>query len=182
MRSGRGVSGTKAVGRAGEGSPSSPEITDCDGGGGVGSGGDRNEETAVGIGNGAEQRQQNEHPKEGQQAVEVEERALSKEAAFLKAAEDTDGGQGAMLFPEFVESLTRLCLARYGPRSPRTLAAVGAGATGGGGGGGGGGANGGGRRRRIGGRKTFTQGENISPRGSAKVGWLVSDMGLACAL
>lgn len=40
---------------------------------------------------------------------------LTKEAAFLRAAEDTDGGQGAMLFPEFVEALTRLCFARYGP-------------------------------------------------------------------
>lgn len=42
---------------------------------------------------------------------------LSKEAAFLKVAEDTDGGQGAMLFSEFVEALTRLCLARYIPRA-----------------------------------------------------------------
>lgn len=42
---------------------------------------------------------------------------LSKEAAFLKAAEDTEGGQGTMLFPEFVEAITRICLARYGPRA-----------------------------------------------------------------
>lgn len=42
--------------------------------------------------------------------------ALGKEAAFLKAAEDTEGGQGAMLFSEFVEALARLCLVRYGPR------------------------------------------------------------------
>lgn len=44
---------------------------------------------------------------------------MSKEAAFLHVAEDTDGGEGgAMLFPEFVEALTRLCLARYGPLAP----------------------------------------------------------------
>lgn len=42
---------------------------------------------------------------------------LSKEAAFLKVAEVTEGGQGAMLFSEFVEALTRLCLKRYGARA-----------------------------------------------------------------
>lgn len=53
-----------------------------------------------------------------------EDPTLSKEAAFLRAAEDTDGGEGSMLFPEFVEALTRLCLARYGPLDPRAPAAV----------------------------------------------------------
>lgn len=44
-----------------------------------------------------------------------ETESLSKEAAFLKVTGDTEGGQGAMLFPEFVEALTRLCLKRYAP-------------------------------------------------------------------
>lgn len=50
---------------------------------------------------------------------------LSKEAAFLKVAEVTEGGQGAMLFPEFVEAITRMCLARYGPwAAPRNQGSV----------------------------------------------------------
>lgn len=44
-----------------------------------------------------------------------EPESLSKEAAFLKVTGDTEGGQGGMLFPEFVEALTRLCLKRYAP-------------------------------------------------------------------
>lgn len=44
---------------------------------------------------------------------------MSKEAALLNVAQDTDGGEGGpMLFPEFVEVLVRLCLARYGPLPP----------------------------------------------------------------
>lgn len=47
------------------------------------------------------------------------QKMMSKEAAFLHVAEDTDGGEGGpMLFPEFVEALARLCLARYGPLAP----------------------------------------------------------------
>ena len=49
---------------------------------------------------------------------------LSKEAAFLLATEDTEGGQGPMIFPEFVEALARLCLERYAPLSPWTPAAT----------------------------------------------------------
>lgn len=91
---------------------------------------------------------------------------LSKEAAFLKAAEDTDGGQGAMLFSEFVEALTRLCLARYGPRvtdrrAQGVLAAAGSATASGGGGGGGDGAAvhgkaGAAKKLGIGGRKAVT--------------------------
>ena len=60
--------------------------------------------------------------KTGEEEEEEEEEepdatTLSKEAAFLKADEDTEGGQGAMLFSEFVEALTRLCLKRYEPRA-----------------------------------------------------------------
>lgn len=51
---------------------------------------------------------------------------LSKEGAFLKATEVTEGGQGAMLFSEFVEALTRLCLARYGPRATARAQGLGA--------------------------------------------------------
>ncbi|CAB1099083.1 unnamed protein product [Ectocarpus sp. CCAP 1310/34] len=46
---------------------------------------------------------------------DIETESLSKEAAFLKVTGDTEGGQGGMLFPEFVEALTRLCLKRYAP-------------------------------------------------------------------
>ncbi len=53
----------------------------------------------------------------GQGEPAAEAAALGKEAAFLKADEDTEGGQGAMLFSEFVEALTRLCLKRYAPRA-----------------------------------------------------------------
>lgn len=57
---------------------------------------------------------------------------ITKEAAFLRVGEDTEGGQGAMLFPEFVEALTRLCLARYGPLAPQTPTAASAAKKGGG--------------------------------------------------
>lgn len=53
----------------------------------------------------------------GEEEPVAEAAALSKDAAFLKADEDTEGGRGAMLFTEFVEALTRLCLKRYGPRA-----------------------------------------------------------------
>lgn len=50
--------------------------------------------------------------------------AISKEEAFLRVAEDVDGGKaGAIMFPEFVEALTRLCLARYAPLAPARSAA-----------------------------------------------------------
>lgn len=86
---------------------------------------------------------------------------LSKEAALLKAAEDTDGGKGAMLFSEFVEALARLCLARYGPRAtdrraqqgPAASAGPNAVAAGGVGGGGGGGAATPGKAAAIGAKK-----------------------------
>lgn len=50
---------------------------------------------------------------------EMPPKIISKEAAFLRVTEDTEGAKGGpLLFPEFVEALTRLCLARYGPLAP----------------------------------------------------------------
>lgn len=72
--------------------------------------------------------QQPKQTKEEENKVEETTTPLSKEAAFLKAAEVTEGGQGAMLFSEFVEALTRLCLTRYGaraaPRAPGSAPSV----------------------------------------------------------
>lgn len=63
---------------------------------------------------GQDKRQAKQHEGTRTTTEEATTTPLSKEAAFLKATEVTEGGQGAMLFSEFVEAVTRLCLTRYG--------------------------------------------------------------------
>lgn len=115
----------------------------------------RGEQTGTGKSQGDEQPEQIDGPGAAEEADEDRpppRAKLSKEAAFLKAAEDTQGGQGAMLFSEFVEALTRLCLARYGPRATQGKAAASSAASGTAAAPGR--AGGGGRKIGVGGRRT----------------------------
>lgn len=96
--------GAAMAAAAGSASKSGDNISDCQAGG--------NHQNEIG--------ELHEMPKRSAQdrqggGKDEETESLSKEAAFLKVAGDTEGGQGGMLFPEFVEALTRLCLKRYAP-------------------------------------------------------------------